>query len=126
MQEEKSVRERCRLHMPTLTRNIQEVETTFGSSTFEMCNNFSKRLTASVCMEPLRTRMQNNLYSDENKNQFALSDNDDSDAEFVCNLINTPRTIITPSSLQNNDLSSILTNVTQFAAFLKKLPNWDS
>ena len=98
---EKDVDYTCRLSQG----NIQEVETTFGSSTFEMCNNFSKRLKASFCMEPPRTWMQNNPYLDKNKNKFVLSD-DDSNAKFDCNLFNTPRTIITPSSLQNNNLSS--------------------
>ena len=71
-----------------------------------MCNIFSKRLKASVRMEPPRTQMQNNLYLDKKKNKFVLSDDDDSDAKFVCNSFNTPRTIVTPSSLQNNNLSS--------------------
>ena len=35
-----------------------------------------------------------------------LNDDDDSDAKFVCNLLHISRTIMTPSSLQNDNLSS--------------------
>ena len=91
--------------------NMNEIENTFGSSHFEMCADFSKRLKASVRMEPprARTRQNENLVQDgggeTENNHFVLSDDDDSDAEFVCNLLLTPTTI-TPS------VSTTTTNTT--------------
>ena len=97
----------CRL----LRGNMNEIENTFGSSHFEMCADFSKRLKASVRMEPprARTRQNENLVQDgggeTENNHFVLSDDDDSDAVFICNLLHTP-TAITPS------VSTTTTNTT--------------
>ena len=87
--------------------NMNEIENTFGSSHFEMCADFSKRLKASVRMEPprARTRQNENLVQDgggeTENNHFVLSDDDDSDAVFICNLLHTP-TAITPSVSTTN------------------------
>ena len=93
--------------------NINEIESTFGSSRFEMCSDFSKRLKSSVRMEPSRAQMQQNENmvedggeAENNNGHFVLRYGNDSDAEFVCNLLHTPTTIYPSPSTTTNSTNS--------------------